>query len=181
MTTKINLLPWRAESQLKRIYCFKIQMVIFLVVAGLILLSWHIFLQQKINLATKQANLLQKQLNLVSQQIQDNSKLKQQQELQQQAINQAVKLEQQQAKFIQIFEAVHQGVSANLHLTQLLVNDHEVKIIGQAKLLSDLKQLITKLSQIKGGAIPSIQKVSRQNNGYEFVLLWLYRGIPCVK
>ena len=181
MTTKINLLPWRAESQLKRIYCFKIQMVIFLVVAGLILLSWHMFLQQKINLATKQTKYLQQQLDLVEKQMRDNGVIKQQQELKQQAINQAIKLEQQQAKFIQIFEAVHQGVSTNLHLTQLLVNDHEVKIIGQAKLLSDLKQLITKLFQIKGGAIPSIQKVSRQNNGYEFVLLWLYRGIPCVK
>jgi len=176
MTAKINLLPWRAESRLKRIYYFKIQMVIFLVVAGLILLSWHMFLQQKINLATKQTKYLQQQLDLVEKQMRDNGVIKQQQELKQQAINQAIKLEQQQAKFIQIFEAVHQGVSTNLHLTQLLVNDHEVKIIGQAKLLSDLKQLITKLSQIKGGAIPSIQKVSRQNNGYEFVLLWLYRG-----
>ena len=181
MTAKINLLPWRAESRLKRIYYFKIQMVIFLVVAGLILLSWHMFLQQKINLATKQTKYLQQQLDLVEKQMRDNGVIKQQQELKQQAINQAIKLEQQQAKFIQIFEAVHQGVSTNLHLTQLLVNDHEVKIIGQAKLLSDLKQLITKLFQIKGGAIPSIQKVSRQNNGYEFVLLWLYRGIPCVK
>ena len=65
MSIKINLLPWRVELQFKKIYYFKIQMAIFLVAAGSILLLWHVFLEQKINRTTKQANQLQKQLDLL--------------------------------------------------------------------------------------------------------------------
>ncbi|HBY55807.1 MAG TPA: hypothetical protein DEG23_03215 [Coxiellaceae bacterium] len=176
MSIKINLLPWRVELQFKKIYYFKMQMAIFLVAAGSILLLWHVFLEQKINRTTKQANQLQKQLDLAAKQIQDGSKLKQQKDMGHQVANQTLSLEQKQIEFIQIFNAIHQGMLANLYITQLSIKDHEVKIMGQVKLLSDLNQFNTKLFQIKSGSMPIIQKISRQNDCYDFVLLWPYGG-----
>jgi len=93
-----------------------------------------------------------------------------------QVANQTLSLEQKQIEFIQIFNAIHQGMLANLYITQLSIKDHEVKIMGQVKLLSDLNQFNTKLFQIKSGSMPIIQKISRQNDCYDFVLLWPYGG-----
>jgi len=170
--TKINLLPQRGVSCVK-FYYFKAQVLLFWVVVGMGLLSWHIILQQKINVAVKYSSHLQQELNAVITQIHTNSNLKKQQQIEQRSTGHIVNLEQKRTNFVQIFEALHQGVSGNLYFTQVLIKGREVKMIGQTRTMLDLKQLITKLVAVKYGSnVPSIQRIIRQDNGYGFVLLW---------
>lgn len=164
--TRINLLPRQRWIWTK----------FFLLMAGIILLSWHMVLRQKINAAAKHNKHLQQELNTLITQVRNHVDLKKQQRVGQQSASYIASLEQKRTNLVQIFEILNQGVSGSVYFTQLLIKNGEVRIIGQTKSMFDLKQLITKLAAAKyGESAPSIQKITKQNDGYGFVLLWLYK------
>jgi hypothetical protein len=161
--TAINLLPRHKEASSRGFY------VIFFVVINIVFLLWHISLQQRKNVAIKQVHMLQKDLESVAKQSQDSAQLKKQEQI---MANNIKELEQSRIKFVQIFRVMHQGMARNLNLIQLAIKSREIKIIGRTKSISDLKQLVVKIIDSKCGNFPVIQKVNRNQNGYDFVLLW---------
>jgi len=164
MTIKINLLQKQPEVGVKSFLAVA-------VVAVLIHLLWHMVLQQKIAAATKYQGYLQQELSaLIIPAYNDNNLIKQQ-SVEQRLARSGANLEQKRADFVQIFEMLQQGVSRNLYLTQLLIKNGEVKIVGHARSMSDLMRLATMLTAYKHGSnTPSIQKITSQNSGYSFVL-----------
>lgn len=170
MTAEINLLPWRENLRCKNIFYFKLLLLVFVAAAALILLLWHAKLKQKINSTAKQAHSLQLQQKQIAKQLQAVAQLQQQQQQWQQAANYMKGLGHERVKFVQLFGILHQALPSNLYLEQLLIKQQGVKIMGRTQTLADLKQFIANIAQVRGGVIPTIQKISRQNYGYDFVL-----------
>lgn len=166
MDMNINLLPWRIELQLKKIFYFKLQLLVTLAVAVSILILWHVKLQQKINVDTKKINFLQLQQKRIIERKQDENKLQQQQ----QALNHIKELEQQQLKFVRFFESMHQALPANIYFEQLSIKNYRAKITGRSKTIAELKLLITKFIQAKGAVVPIVQKIRHKSDSYDFVL-----------
>lgn len=165
----INLLAKRQELDSKKSRYFKLQAIILLVVAGLVLLLWHMRLQQKNNVVLKQVHCLQKDLEELVKPSQGSAWPKGQGQL---IANNMVDLEKKRTKFVQIFSTMQQGVARNLNLTQLSIKNGEIKIIGETKSISDLKSLVATIISSKNRSVPVIQKVNRKQDGYDFILLW---------
>lgn len=176
MSTKLNLLPWRAELRLKKLHNFRLQLLVFLGAVLLILLSWHLLLQQQINLITKRTHYLQQQLDLVARQVEQQKHLNQQQLECQQIVDKLMNLKAQRTQITRFFKGLHQGVSNNLYFTKLQLTNHKVKMLGQAKTIVDLNHLVTNLAKINRGNRLEIQKIDRKQGFYGFDLTWLCQG-----
>ncbi len=156
-------------------YDFKVSGPIFLLVVGIILLSWHLVLQRKTTVAVKQRNYLQRELNKMVAKVADGAKLREGQQTDNNAISFITNLGQQRSNFVRIFTALNQGVVRDLYFTRLVIKGCEVKITGQTKTISSLGSLVTKLAESQyGGRVPLVQKIVRLGEGYGFVLLWIY-------
>lgn len=168
---EINLLPWRKELRLKKERSFKNQVLIIFVIAVLILSLWHALLERQINIVRKQTNHLQQQLFLFKELPRNTSKAKHQQQLLQQTIDKIINLEMQRVELVRVFENLHHGIITGTHLTQLLIKNGGIRLSGKAESIAGVTHLIKNITQMNCyGSIPSVQKISNQNEGYDFTL-----------
>lgn len=167
MTTGINLLPWRKESRLKKERCFRKKAIVVFGFVIFFLMLWHFILWRQINVIEKQIDHIQQNLRLLEKKapIKNNAKHQQQQ----QVINRITNLEQERIGFVSFFEKLHQGVVANTQLTQLMIKNNDIKIFGKASSMFGVVELLKIFS--KNNAKPVLQKITRQDDDYDFVML----------
>lgn len=170
--TGINLLPWRNSLRLKKERHFRQQWIIIFMIMVIVLVALHLVLWRQLNITTKQTVKLQQQLSWLEKQLQDknNTSKEQQQQQPQPIIDKIISLEQQCIGLIQIFEKLHQNVTANSQLTQLMIKSNNVKLFGTTNSMFGIAQLVKGFSQTKYYATPLVQKISRQGDGYDFIL-----------
>jgi Tfp pilus assembly protein PilN len=170
MAAGVNLLSWRIEACLNKERAFKKHLFVVFVVVIFVLSFWHIALWRQINIERKQNGPLRQQLILLEQQLKDENKLKEQQQKQQQATSKIIKLEGQQLKLAQVFENLHRGMAANTQLTQVVIKKDSVKLSGKAETMFGVTHLIKTFAQAKNCSVPLVQKISQQDDEYDFVL-----------
>jgi Tfp pilus assembly protein PilN len=170
MPTGINLLPWRKELRLEKARSFKKQTLVVLGVVITILALWHLTLWRQINVETKQMARVRQELLLCEQRFKNENQSKQQQQLIQQAISRIINLEEQRTRPIKIFENLHRGITANAQLTQLVIKNNEINLFGKANSMFGITQLIKSFAQTKYCTIPTVQKISHQENEYDFAM-----------
>ncbi len=177
MPITINLLPQQDRFFLKPGYLWWWP-VVFLVIAGMVLLFWHLVLQQNIADVGKDRGPLQQELNVITAKINNSAHLKQKEQVSsKQTTDYLVELERKRSNLVKVFTVLHQGVSGSLYFTRLEIKNNGVKIDGQVKAMTELKKLINKLAATKySGSPPAIQKINKREDGYEFLLIWVYGG-----
>ena len=174
MTIKINFLAPK-EATYFYLYDFKVQVPVFLVMAGIILFLWHMVLHQRIDAEIKHGNYLQQELQKVIAKIDEKIKTSSnpRADKEKEITNLVATLGKKRASFVQVFMALHQGMSDGLYFTQILIKNGEVKLIGQARSMANLMRLITSFTAAKyGSRTPAIQKITRQEGGYGFSLFF---------
>jgi Tfp pilus assembly protein PilN len=170
MPTGINLLPWRQELRLKKARSFKKQMSVVFGVAIVILALWHLALWRQINVEIKQIAQMRQELLLFEQQLKNKNKSNIEQLRTQQAISRIINLEEQRTRLIKIFENLHHGITTNAQLTQLVIKNNEVKLLGKAESIFGITRLIKSFAQTNYCTIPTVQKISHQGDEYDFAL-----------
>lgn len=175
MPTGINLLPWRKELRLEKARAFKKQILVILGIVIAILALWHLALWHQLNIEIKQTTQLRRELLSYEQQFKNKNQSNEQQQQTQQALDKFINLEEQRTRLIKIFENLHHGITANTQLTQLVTKNDEVKLFGKADSMFGITQLIKSFAQTKHCTIPTIQKISHQENEYDFAMS-LYCG-----
>jgi len=170
MVTGINLLPWRSSLRLEKEHYFRRQMLVIFGVVVIVLAVWHLVLWRQINTVIKQTVYVRQQLSLLQQQSQYKNDAKQKQQKSERVTGRIITLEKQRIGLIQIFENLHRGMTANLQLTQLEIKSDGVKLFGKTDSMFGITRLIKSFSQTKYCAVPLVQKVSRQDDEYAFVV-----------
>ena len=171
MTIGINLLPWRNSLRLKKEQCFRRQWGFIFGAMIIALTVWHLVLWRQINIVIKQTTHVRQQLSLLERRSQDENGGKQEQQKLQQVANRIINLEQRRSGLIQIFENLHRSVAANSQLTQLVIKSDGVKLFGKTDSMFGITQLVKSFAQTKYCAMPLVQKISRQDEEYNFVVL----------
>ncbi|MBU0744669.1 MAG: hypothetical protein KKE11_04810 [Gammaproteobacteria bacterium] len=164
---EINLLSCCREKPHTKYSYLKISQIIFFGIVGVVLLLWHMGLEQKNSVALKQINNLQQELEVLSKQDQSGSRLKKRE---QRMGADVINLEKKRYRLVKVIKAMQVGVMRNLSLTEVIIKNDAIKITGQTRSISDLERLMVKIIESKCGNEPVIQKVNRKLDGYSFVL-----------
>lgn len=168
---EINLLSWREELRCRQLGILKKQLLSVITAVLVVLLLWHIILGQQCVAIMKQIKVLQGKEKLITVKAQTISiDLPQLQQSSQRTINKAADLEKQQTKLIQFFTRLPQGMAHNLYLTQLLIKNQEIQLIGMTESMYGITQLVKNFlpEQVTGKQL--LQKILKKDEGYEFIL-----------
>ncbi|MEI8054727.1 MAG: hypothetical protein WCH10_01840 [bacterium] len=176
MVTGINLLPWRSSLRLEKERSFRRQILVVLGVVVIILVVWHLVLRCQINTVIKQTTHVRKQLSLLQRRSQDKSGVKQERQKSEYIVGRIINLEKRRIELIRVFENLHRGMTAGLQLTQLVIKKDGAKLFGKANSMFGIMQLIKSFSQTKC-AMPLVEKINRQGDEYNFVVLLSLRCI----
>ncbi|CAL7961937.1 conserved hypothetical protein [Gammaproteobacteria bacterium] len=171
MATGINLLPWRSSLRLEKERYFRGQILVIFGFVVILLAVWHLVLWRQTNTVIKQTAYARQQLSLLQRQSQDKDDVKQGQQKLELVAGRIIILEKRRLGLIQIFENLHRGMTANLQLTQLVIKGDSVKLFGKTDSMFGITQLIKSFSQTKYCAMPLVQRISRQGDEYNFVVL----------
>lgn len=126
----------------------------------LILLWWHLVLSKQINTTAQQLETLQQQLEYAKTE---------------QFTNKNTHLELQQLWLVQIFTRLHHTKPGNSQLTQLVIKNNEVKLFGQANSMFGITQTLKSFASKH--CAPTIQKITRQGDDYNFIILLACRNL----
>lgn len=138
----------------------KKQILIAIGITLVVLLWWHLILNRQLNTVTQQLEKLQQQLEYAKKAA-----------TKQQLTNKITNLELQQLWLVQIFTKLHLIKPGNSQLTQLVVKNDEVKLCGQADSMFGITQILKSLTSMQRCTAPTIQKITRQGDVYNFIVL----------
>jgi Tfp pilus assembly protein PilN len=153
---------------------FKLQLLVVLTTIFLILFIWHMGLQKKNNDLEGRIIYLEKKSAKLSSEF-ASSDGSQEQITINSVLNQMEGFKKRGDEFMQILQVILQGVFKGTYLTQLLINNGEIKIVGQIRSISRLAVFIKRLDGVRWSDRPAIQKLDRKEGWYDFTLSWLYR------
>lgn len=169
---EINLLPWRKENDIKKAQCFKRQMLVMFVIVVSFLVIWHIVLKRQINVVTRQTIYMQKQLFLFEPLLRGAEEIRKQQIMLQQTIHKITRLETQRINLVKFFSNLHHDTVSGFYATHLLIKDGSATLFGRARSTYGVAHLVKSLTKMNYYSTPVVQKISKQNNEYEFILFF---------
>lgn len=164
MLPNINLLLRREELSFSG---FRIQVLTAVGVAVIILLLWHMAIWRQVDLRTKQIQYLQHQLYLPKTVVREPNKAKTKL---QETLDRITTIEEERARLPSLFARLNHAMPPSVWSTQLIIKDHDIKLHGKANTMSGVTTLLQALVPKGQLMAPIVQKVSWQEDAYDFIL-----------
>ena len=151
---------------LERERYFKVEQIIFLVVAALFLLFWHQILSHEDGELKGQIYNLQQTLEVLKDK--DRVGLEGQGQV---ALQKLKDLVENRNRLVNVFAGINHNAKRSLTLAQIAVDRQGVKVKGVTAVIADLTCFVAGLASKQGKEVV-IEKVGRQDDLYGFLISW---------
>lgn len=171
MHAGINLLPGQKELCLKNKRLFYIVVLFNSALLLGILLLWYLPLWQTLNIINKKNINIKNNLYKLEQKI-SQPRYKQNTTSENNFSHRIDMITHNKNVFASIFNKINKNILIKMQLTQLNINTNQGKLFGTTEEITDITKILQDFMQSQYCIDPVVEKITRQNYRYNFVLSW---------